>query len=74
MNCYDPKICNDINCDTCSKAVNSKELMTCTCGNSKNEIYAELIGLKISKIFIKCPKCKKESLIAHMDGSLKDKI
>lgn len=77
MNCYDVELCKDIDCVTCSKlkpsrAIISKELMVCTCGNSKNEIYAELIGMKISKISIKCPRCKKESLIAHMDGNLRN--
>lgn len=44
-----------------------KELLVCPkCGNSKNEIYAEMKGLKIIKIFIRCPNCKKESLVVHI--------
>jgi uncharacterized Zn finger protein len=43
-----------------------KELLVCPkCGNSKNEIYAEMKGLKIIKIFVRCPNCGKESLVAH---------
>ncbi|MHB9924794.1 hypothetical protein [Clostridium botulinum] len=71
MDCYS-KECNGKDCIKCNKVATKKELMTCTCGNTKNEIYAELVGFKITKIFIKCPKCKKESLIAYMDGDLRD--
>jgi ribosomal protein S27AE len=43
-----------------------KELMVCTCGNSKNEIYIEFKENKMQKIFVRCPKCGKESLVAHL--------
>lgn len=44
-----------------------KELLVCPkCGNSKNEIFAGMEGLKIIKIFIRCPNCGKEILVAHM--------
>jgi len=44
-----------------------KELMVCTCGNSKNEIYVEFKGIKMQRIFVKCPKCGKESLVAYLE-------
>ena len=44
-----------------------KELMVCTCGNSQNEIYVEFEGVIMQKIFVKCPKCGKESLVAYLE-------
>ena len=71
IDCYNPQKCEGISCIKCNtdnpgKATITKEMMVCPCGNSKNEIYAEMIGLKVTKWFIKCPKCKKESLIGHI--------
>jgi ribosomal protein S27AE len=44
-----------------------KELLVCPCGNSKNEIYAEIEeDYEVKKIFIRCPKCGKESLVANL--------
>jgi uncharacterized Zn finger protein len=46
--------------------MNNRELLVCPkCGNSKNEIYIEMKELKIIKIFVRCPNCGKESLVAH---------
>mgnify|MGYP001096804504 CR=1 FL=1 len=49
-----------------------KELLVCTCGNSKNKIYAEFEGFKMTKIFVKCPKCKKESLVACLEEEMSE--
>jgi len=39
-----------------------KDLMVCPkCGNSKNEVYAEIKEFTIHRLFIKCPECDKES-------------
>lgn len=43
-----------------------KQLMVCTCGNSKNEIYVEFNGYLMQRIFVRCPKCGKESLVAYL--------
>jgi hypothetical protein len=40
--------------------------MVCTCGNSKNEIYVEFNGYLMQRIFVRCPKCGKESLVAYL--------
>lgn len=49
-----------------------KQLLVCPkCGNSKNEIYAELTDeLKMKRIFVRCPKCGKESQVAYLEEKL----
>jgi ribosomal protein S27AE len=42
-------------------------LLTRTGGNSKNEVYVEFKGIKMQRIFVKCPKCGKESLVAYLE-------
>ena len=51
-----------------------KELMVCTCGNSKNEIYMEFKGYKTQRIFVRCPNCGKESLVAHLEEKGLDEL
>lgn len=49
------------------KKEKTKELMVCTCGNFLQKIYVEFKGLKMQRIFVKCPKCGKESLVAYLE-------